>query len=68
MLRLGSDAGTAARRALRLLDYQVLRQAGVLAYNHVFALVAALFMLGVPLVLLLRRGEVEEGTGVMVEE
>src|SRR5258708_9678825 len=36
---VGSDAFTAARRALQILDIEVTRQAAVLSYDHVFALV-----------------------------
>ena len=54
MMRRGADAATAAREALRVLDLDVARQAAVLAYNHVLLLVAALFLVGFPLVLLVR--------------
>jgi len=54
MMRSGADAATAAREALRILDLDVTRQAAVLAYNHVLLLVAALFLFGAPLVLLVR--------------
>ena len=59
MMRAGADVVTATGRALRLLDVRVLRQATVLSYNHVLLLVAALFLVSLPLVLLLRgaRGE-----------
>ncbi len=62
----GMDLGTARTRALQLLNLSFLRQAAVLAYNHVFALVTILFLISLPLVLLLRspRGPVEvEVTG-----
>lgn len=62
MRQAGADAYTAGRRALELLDLSVNRQAAVLSYNHVFALVAALFVIVLPLVLLLRRTQnVEDG-------
>jgi len=54
MMRRGVDAATAGREALRILDLDVGRQAAVLAYNHVLLLVAALFLIGFPLVLLVR--------------
>jgi DHA2 family multidrug resistance protein len=50
----GSDAYTAARRALDLLNAEVTRQAVVLSYDHVFALVMLLFAMALPLVLFLR--------------
>ena len=54
MMRGGTDAATANRQAIRILDLDVTRQAAVLAYNHVLLLVAALFLFGFPLVLLVR--------------
>jgi hypothetical protein len=56
MMAKGADAFTAKMQALRVLDAVVARQAAVLAYNHVFVLVSTLFFIGLPLVLLLRRG------------
>ena len=55
MTALGSDAGTASHRALALLNLSVHRQAAVLAYNHIFALVTILFVVAVPLVALLAK-------------
>jgi DHA2 family multidrug resistance protein len=49
----GADAATAGRQALRLLDLQIFRQAAVLAYNHIFVIIAMLFAASVPLVLFL---------------
>jgi MFS transporter, DHA2 family, multidrug resistance protein len=56
MMANGADAGTARRQAYKLLDLRILRQAAVLAYNHVFMLVAVLFLLAAPLLLLLKGG------------
>ena len=50
----GLDEAGAQQRALKLLDVSVLRQAAVLAYNHVFGLVVVLFIIGLPLVLFLK--------------
>lgn len=66
MRAAGADAFTARQRALALLDLDVTRQAAVLAFNHVFVLVAALFVVAWPLVLLLRRGKAA-GTHVAAE-
>jgi DHA2 family multidrug resistance protein len=64
----GADVLTAHRRALELLDHLVQRQATVLAYNHIFALVAGIFLLIGPLVLLLpRSARVEHDAGVVLE-
>ena len=54
MMSAGADAATATGRAIRLLDVRVMRQAIALAYNHVLLLVAALFVVSLPLVLLVR--------------
>ncbi|MGH7668063.1 MAG: DHA2 family efflux MFS transporter permease subunit [Gemmatimonadaceae bacterium] len=61
MRAAGSDAFTATKRALALLDGTVFQQAAVLAYNHVFALIAVLFVLCLPLVLFLKGVESAEG-------
>jgi DHA2 family multidrug resistance protein len=57
MVQQGADQFTAHQRALGIVEGMIERQASVLAYNHVFLLVAALFFLGLPLVFLLRRGQ-----------
>ncbi len=68
MAAAGADAGTAYQRALALLNLNVLRQAAVLAYNHVFELVTLLFVVAVPLVALLARPQTDrEPVEVMAE-
>jgi DHA2 family multidrug resistance protein len=67
MMRTGVDAYTAQMRALRLLDATITRQSVVLALNHVFVLIAILFVLALPLVLLLRRGHAEDEVEMAVE-
>jgi DHA2 family multidrug resistance protein len=52
----GADAETARRQALELLSHALDRQAALLAYGDVFRLVALVFLLAIPLVLLLGRG------------
>jgi len=54
MISAGTDAVTATGRAIKLLDFRVMRQAIALAYNHVLLLVAVLFAISLPLVLLVR--------------
>jgi DHA2 family multidrug resistance protein len=51
----GSAEGSVADQALELLSLQVDRQAALLAYGDVFRLVALVFLLAIPLVLLLGR-------------
>jgi DHA2 family multidrug resistance protein len=67
MARTGSDAATARRMALKLLDVTVSRQAAVLSYNRVFVLVSILFVVSLPLVLLLKSGHAAEDIELMVE-
>ncbi|HEX7051631.1 MAG TPA: DHA2 family efflux MFS transporter permease subunit [Longimicrobiales bacterium] len=68
MRAAGVDGWTASRRALRLLDLEIGRQAAVLAYNRIFMLVAVLFLLAVPMVLFLSRGSREAGPIEVVGE
>jgi DHA2 family multidrug resistance protein len=63
----GADHYTATQQAMHIMDNLIGRQASVLAYNHVFLLVTSLFVIGLPLVLLLRRGAPSAEAEVMVE-
>jgi DHA2 family multidrug resistance protein len=67
MMRAGTDAATATQRALRLLDVRVMRQATVLAYNHVLLLVAVLFLISLPLVLLIKGARATAAAHVAAE-
>jgi len=67
MMKTGVDRFTAGRRALALLDANVTRQAAVLAYDHVFLLITILFVLGAPLVLLLRRSRASGHSELAIE-
>lgn len=60
----GADAATAGEKALGLLDGEVMRQASMLAFNHVFFLVACLYLAALPLVFLLKG---RSGGGAAVE-
>jgi hypothetical protein len=53
---------------MKLLDAVISRQSVVLALNHVFVLIAVLFFVALPLVLLLRAGHHEEIEGAVVAE
>jgi DHA2 family multidrug resistance protein len=64
--RAGADLLTAQGQALELLDRLVQQQATVLAYNHIFALVAVIFLLIGPLVPLLPRSAGLEGEARVV--
>jgi hypothetical protein len=50
----GADPTTAGTGALKMLEDMVMRHASMLSYNHVFFLIAALFFLAMPLVLLIK--------------
>ncbi len=65
MQALGASLETAQRRALALLGLRVDAQAAVLAYNHIFLVVAVAFLAIVPLILLLPR-RVDHGEPVEV--
>ncbi|HEX3867282.1 MAG TPA: DHA2 family efflux MFS transporter permease subunit, partial [Gemmatimonadaceae bacterium] len=67
MVAKGSDWFTAHQRALGLIQGAIERQAAVLAYNHVFVLVSALFAFGLPLVLLLRSGTPSDDAEMMID-
>ena len=67
MLGRGADTATAYERALGLLDGNVMRQAAMLAYNHMFFLVACLFMAMLPLVFLLRGNSGEVTAETIIE-
>jgi MFS transporter, DHA2 family, multidrug resistance protein len=54
-LSQSGDSGRSADQALQVLSLQVDRQAALLAYGDVFRLVALVFLLAIPLVLLLGR-------------
>jgi DHA2 family multidrug resistance protein len=65
--RLGATAAEARERALGLLDSLVSRQATVLAYNHIFQLVAIMFAVVAPLLFLIPRSGHAEGASALVE-
>lgn len=52
----GGDPATAHRQALAVLQRLIGQQAAVLAFDYVFAIVGAVFLVCLPLVLLMRRG------------
>lgn len=56
LLGSGADAETARRQALDLLGQGLDRQAALLAYGDLFRVVALVFLLAIPLVLLLGKG------------
>jgi DHA2 family multidrug resistance protein len=67
MVARGVDVYTAQTRALKMLDANITRQSVVLSINHVFVLIAGLFVVVLPLVLLLRRGAASGPAEVVAE-
>lgn len=67
MQRFGAGAAAAREKALALLQGDLYAQAAVLAYNHVFLLIAISFLLALPLVLLITAGDSTEAAEVMVD-
>jgi DHA2 family multidrug resistance protein len=55
MMARGADAWTAHQRALAIMDRQLTGQASVLAYSKIYVLSAALILLLIPLLLLVRQ-------------
>jgi DHA2 family multidrug resistance protein len=53
--------------ALGLLERTVGRQAGMLAYNHVFFLIAVLFLVSIPLAFAIRDPQVGRGAEIIAE-
>lgn len=60
----GMDPSTAERAALAALYGIVRRQAGVLAYNHIFWILGICFLAVIPFLFLLRRGRGGGGAGM----
>ena len=65
--RSGAGPNEARNKALALLQRNMMGQARVIAYNHVFQLIAVLFALAFPLVFLLRHARGAETGEIMVE-
>ncbi len=64
----GADAFTGRQMALTLLDGELTRQAGMLAYNHLFLLVTSLFIISFPLIFFLKSSKKSEKMGEIIAE
>jgi DHA2 family multidrug resistance protein len=51
----GVDPATCQEKVLRLLESMVMRQAGMIAYNYVFFLIACFFFVSLPFIFLLKK-------------
>jgi DHA2 family multidrug resistance protein len=67
MMAKGIDQWTARQDALRILDGQLFGQASVIAYSRIYMLAAALILLLIPLLLLVRQTKSAAGEHVVVE-
>ncbi|HEY9450762.1 MAG TPA: DHA2 family efflux MFS transporter permease subunit [Gemmatimonadaceae bacterium] len=61
------DLWTAQRRALAVIDAEVMRQASVIAYSRVYVLSALIILLLIPLLLLVRRARGAAGAHAIME-
>jgi hypothetical protein len=57
----GSDIATAAHQARAAMFGMVQQQASMLAYNSIFLILAGLFVLMLPFILLMRRPQAKGG-------
>jgi DHA2 family multidrug resistance protein len=64
----GADPATGKQMALRLLDGELSRQAGMMAYNHMFLLVTVLFIISMPFIFLLKSNKKREGMEEIIAE
>ncbi|HTO72306.1 MAG TPA: DHA2 family efflux MFS transporter permease subunit [Gemmatimonadales bacterium] len=60
---LGADLSLAQARALAVLDFRVERQASMIAFEKIFLLMGATFILSLPLLLLFKTGRARGGAG-----
>ncbi len=59
----GIPESSAGQTALALIYRDLLRQAGMLSYNHIFWILGLAFLSVIPFLLLLRRGQAAAGIG-----
>ena len=64
----GVDPVTGKQMALTLLDGELSRQAGMMAYNHMFLLVTVLFVISMPFIFLLKTDKKHEGLEEIIAE
>lgn len=63
----GADSWTAHQRALAVMDRQILAQASVIAYSHIYVLTALFILALIPLLALVRRTSDNSGTTLLLE-
>ena len=67
LMAKGADFWTAQKQALALIDHQLMAQASVLAYGKIYELSAALILLLIPLLLLVRKTRGAAGAHAILE-
>ena len=67
LMAKGADFWTAQKQALALIDHQLMAQASVLAYAKIYELSAALILLLIPLLLLVRKTRGAAGAHAILE-
>jgi MFS transporter, DHA2 family, multidrug resistance protein len=67
MVARGADLWTAKRRALALMDSQLMGQASVLAYGRIYVLSAIIILALIPLLLLVRKTKGAGGAHAIME-
>jgi DHA2 family multidrug resistance protein len=67
MMAKGADFMTAQRQALALIDRQIMGQASVIAYGRIYVLSAAIILLLIPLLLLVRQTRGAGGSHAVME-
>jgi hypothetical protein len=67
MMAQGADFLTAKRRALALLDRELMGQASVIAYGKIYVLAALIILSLIPLLLLVRQTKGAAGSHAILE-
>jgi DHA2 family multidrug resistance protein len=64
----GADPSSARHMAVTFLDSELSRQAGMMAYNHMYLLITSLFIISFPLIFFLKSNKKLEGAMEIIAE
>jgi DHA2 family multidrug resistance protein len=67
LISQGVDPVVAKSMALKMIEGMVMRQSSMLSYNHVFFLIAVIFLFSIPLIILIKDVRMNEGSGVVID-
>jgi DHA2 family multidrug resistance protein len=67
LISQGVDPAVAKSMALKMIEGMVMRQSSMLSYNHVFFLIAVIFLFSIPLIILIKDVRMDEGTEVVID-